>query len=134
MSRPIKFRAWDKKNSKWSPCYGFHIIGETTAFDLLNQYSVKAYDDLEITQFTGLKDEDGLDVYEGDIVKFYYTKDGKTFYTEGEVYFNEESRGYKIRNEKYFWSNPPSDNYNWLSFYNNWKAKVIGNIYETNKI
>jgi hypothetical protein len=67
MNRVIKFRAWSQKN-KTFPFVGFHIIGETTLFDLLNQYRLEELDDLIIQQFTGLYDISGTPIYEGDIM------------------------------------------------------------------
>lgn len=75
MKREIKFRAWDNKKNK--------IIFPITIS--MRNCNIVGYTPL--MQYTGLKDKNGKEIYEGDVMKTPITEIlGEVFYREG-IYF-----------------------------------------------
>lgn len=109
MNREIKFRAWNE-NEMIYPSLDGH--GKLTSGWLLNNYSI-------IMQYTGLKDKNGKDIYEGDIiyVEEYYEK------RNGIIVPDLERTGFKIE-----WC--AKTEFNEYIHVRIKEIEVIGNIYQ----
>jgi len=133
----LKFRAYDKKHKEMINVSMIDWKRETIDGNFLISASGKwgagleyPFSEINLMQYTGIKDKNGREIYEGDIVNvdssFYgywgdcFSEGGKFIvkYEEGEWILEDESEGYICS----------------LQTANSRNAKIIGNIHENPKL
>ena len=122
--REIKFRAWNTETNKM-----IINLKEMGVFALQSIYSIDEFlviptnEKYPLMQYTGLKDEKGVEIYEGDIVKYKYISREQI----AEIKYNKEKLGFDFADNKVNLSYA----YNFRQINN---IKVIGNIYENTEL
>lgn len=117
MNRVNKFRFWDPYAKRMTKSY--------TLYEIKSAHEVCAQCFDHAMQYTGIKDKEGVEIYEKDIA---IDKDGLHFTVGIGGYFSKEFAGngvhyYQI-GEKDYWAIEAN------SFNKETNFKVIGNIYE----
>lgn len=107
----IKFRAWDETLQKW-----YQIDRSVLAIDPHgNLYSAIGNDNVNVSQYTGLRDKNDVEIYEGDIIQKTNAQTGQKMAKSVVSYHDNSAR------------------FTGLSFGTAMNMEIIGNIYEPPK-
>ncbi len=127
--REIKFRAWDKEKKIMIRVDGINFAlnrywGQEHNSHIKHDFSLEPY---EFMQFTGLKDKNGKEIWEGDIVLYAYDED-------------EDLQKYQVKWEAAgFWllyldGKYPEFEFDPFTQDDGKDMEVIGNIYENSEL
>lgn len=125
--REIKFRAYYKADKRiYEVLYLDFASNELGLWDEETEIDFEcSFEDVELMQYTGEKDKNGVEIYEGDIVSVKYIYDKRTT-DRAQVVWREDKAGFGLKSLKGL-TNEVYELYKITAGHN---LEVVGNIYE----
>ncbi|WP_314392164.1 YopX family protein [Leptotrichia shahii] len=126
--REIKFRAWLKEDKKMVNVETMDFTDKSIQYlkksEIINAYILRreSDDDVELMQYTGLKDKNGKEIYEGDIL-FFRDENMKYIVVWQDAAFIIKSIEIRKYSEKMCWLDDTEI-----------CCEIVGNIYENKKL
>ena len=126
--REIKFRAWLKEEKKMVNVETIDFTDKSIQYleknEFINAYLLRRmiFDDIELMQYTGLKDKNGKEIYEGDIL-FFRDENMKYIVVWQDAAFIIKSIEIRKYSEKMCWLDDTEI-----------CCEIVGNIYENKKL
>lgn len=116
--REIKFRAWEKELKEMIKVEGIKYNPKQVIINPDGPW--RTIDEVDLMQYTGLKDKNGAEIYEGDILQTTYpTSPGaKPLYKVVEWIVGHSYTGFNITNQRN----------------NHIPREIVGNIYENGEL
>jgi len=123
--REIKFRAWDSRNTEMvysdkEDSFYINTKGALFMYALPKSESginTEYHKDYQVMQYTGLKDKNGVEIYDSDLLR----EEGDKIYIV------------KFSDEGYWMADPANCEGDWFHIYDfDWR--VIGNIHENTEL
>ena len=100
--RELKFRAWIKNYNCYADVLGFEQGRLFIQFQSGERSQHRLYvpiEDCILEQYTGLRDKNGEEIYEGDIVEYdYYIRNSKSYRVKEKVMFDD--MGARLGNDR----------------------------------
>jgi len=128
MSRPIKFNVYDKKFKQ------YYLYEEAQKTGLIKSY-FNGDTDVVMLQYIGLKDKNGREINEGDILNFEIRGEShgpeREYIKNAPVWYSEEDCMFcfgRYKNDKYeYW-------YSFADEIDKNTIEIIGNIYQNSEL